>query len=326
MTAVLNRRELIRTAGSAAALAAMGVSAQTPFPSRPIRIVVGLPAGGAADSLVRLMAEQLSKSLKQPVIIENRPGGLYQIAVQSVLAAPADGHTAIYINSSFVAVQAIHKRFDLLRDFQPLIKTNETPSVIVVSAESPYQTMQEMVEFGRAHPGILSYGTLGAGSYEHLNGVALEQAAKIQGLAVPYKGGPEMVNAVVGRNIHFTSINVVTAAPLIASGNLRPLAARHTGRIPAYPTVPTLQELGIMVPLPPFWGGYAMHALTPAPVAEKLRLEIETVFNEPAFAAEVANRGQLRSLSKNPAAFRDLIREEGLVLQSLAKQLNLSNR
>lgn len=308
--------------GAAGACASLPATAQSKFPSRTIRIIVGLPAGGAADVVVRLVGEQLQSNLGQPVIIENKPGGLYQLAVQSVLGAPADGHTLLYVNSSFVAVQAVQRRIDLLRDFEPLIKTGETPGLIVVRPTSPFKKMKELVDYGRANPGRVTYGTLGIGSYEHLTGLAIEQAAGFRGLAVPYKGGPDMVNAVIGGDLDFTFVNVLTAMQFIRSGKLRPLAARNSERIHNLPDVPTLEEAGIRMSLPRMWSGYMVRAGTPPSVADRLQREIAVAMNVPSVAEKLAGFGLVRSLSANPSEFRKLIEAELASLTELAKLLD----
>lgn len=310
-------------AGACTALPALG---QTKFPARPIRIVVGLPAGGAADVVVRLVAEQMEKSLGQPIIVENKPGGLYQLAVQSVLSAPADGHTLLYVNSSFVAVQAVQQRFNLLRDFEPLIKTGETPSVVVVSAKSPFKSMKDLVEYGRANPGKLTYATLGVGSSEHLNQLALEQAAGFQGLAVPYKGGPDMVNAVMAGEIDYTMVNILTAMQFIPSGKLRALATRNSARVGRLPDVPTLEEAGIRSTSLRLWSGYMVRAGTPVSVSEVLARSIATAMNTPSVAERLTAYGLVRSLSAHPADFRKLIESDLASSTELAKRLDISKR
>ena len=129
------RRQFLKSVASTALCAAVPTAArsQAQFPSRSIRCVVGLPAGGAADIIIRLIGQELQKSLGQSVWIDNKPGGLYQIAVQAVQSAPADGHTVMYVNSSFVAVQAVQKQFDLQKDFQLVAKPGESIGVIAVN-------------------------------------------------------------------------------------------------------------------------------------------------------------------------------------------------
>ncbi|MGT2509171.1 tripartite tricarboxylate transporter substrate binding protein [Cupriavidus basilensis] len=291
-----------------------------------MRIVVGLPAGGAADVVVRLMGEQMEKSIGQPVVVENKPGGLYQLAVQSALSAPADGYTLLYVNSSFVAVQAVQKRFDLLKDFQPLIKTGETLGVLVVNPKSQFKTIGELVSYGRANPGKLTYGTLGVGSYEHLSQLALERAAGFRGLPVPYKGGPETVNAVMAGEIDFTLINVFTAMQFVPAGKLRPLAVRNSERIHSLPGVPTLDEAGIKLPLGRLWSGFVVRAGTPLPIAERLRQEIAGALNSPSVAQAIEATGLVRSLSKSPDEFRRLIEGDLAAMTELARLFDASKR
>ena len=319
-----NRRTLLKTLTAAGLGGGWPAIAQPTFPNRPIKMVIGLPAGGAADTVVRLVAEELKRGLNESVVIENKPGGLYQIAVQSVLGAPADGHSLLYVNSSFVAVQAIHKRFDLLRDFQPLLQTGETPSVILVRADSPFRTMKDLVDYGLAHPRKLTYGMLGVGSYEHLSGLALEQAAGFKAMAVPYKGGPDMVNAVIAGDISYTSINALTGAQYLSGGRLRALACRSEQRIATLPDIPTLQELGIRLPLPGLWSGYAVHSKTPPAIADRLFRELTAAMHAPLVRKKLEAYGLAIKLSASSDEFRELIRRESATMVELGKGLDIS--
>ena len=320
----LNRRHVLHTLGAAGLGVALPAAAQQGFPSRPLRVVLGLPAGGAADVVIRLMGEQLARALGQPVLIENRPGGLYQLAVQTVLGQPADGHTLMYVNSSFAAVQAVHQRFDLTRDFLPLLKVNETPGLVVVSANSPFKTIKELLDYGRAHPKKLTYGILGAGSYEHLSGLAFEQAAGFEGLAVPYKGGPEMVNAVMAGDLHFTMINVVTAMQFIPYRKLRALATRDSERVKSLPDVPTLAEAGAALPLSRLWGGYVVRAGTPPAVVQRLQKEIRTALETPAVAEKLKGFGLISDFSRSSDEFSRLIQSEVTTMAALGKRLDFN--
>ena len=181
-----------RTLGALAALGlaiAQSAVAQTAFPDRPIKIVIPLPAGGAADANVRAIAKEVEAMIKQPLIVENKPGGLFQIGVQAVTSAPADGNTLLYMYSGMVSTQAIQKRFDLARDFDPVTSVAESPMVLAVTGNSKFKTVGELLDFGRSHPGALTYSTLGAGSQEHLKTHEFVRAAGITATAVPYKGG-----------------------------------------------------------------------------------------------------------------------------------------
>lgn len=319
------RRLFLEGIGALSLGATLPAMAQADYPNRPIKIVLGLPAGGAADIVVRALAQELEQSLKQPVLVDNKPGGLFQIAVQAVASAPADGHTLLYLNSSFVTVQAVQKKFDLLRQFQPLTLTGETPSVLLVSANSRFKTMKDLVEYGRAHPDELSYGTLGVGTLEHLKSVQLIDAAGFQAKAIPYKGGPDMVNAVIAGDIQFTGVNVFSALPFINSGKLRALVALDSARIKALPDVPTINEAGVATSTTRIWSGFAVHSGTPAPIAQRLFKELVAAMNSPAIAKKYSPLGIMTTTSKSPEEFRSFIASEAEWMGAISKKIDLIN-
>lgn len=319
------RRLFLEGLGALSLGATLPAMAQADYPNRPIKIVLGLPAGGAADIVVRALAQELEQSLKQPVLVDNKPGGLFQIAVQAVASAPADGHTLLYLNSSFVTVQAVQKKYDLLRQFQPLTLTGETPSVLLVSANSRFKTMKDLVEYGRAHPDELSYGTLGVGTLEHLKSVQLTDAAGFQAKAIPYKGGPDMVNAVIAGDIQFTGVNVFSALPFINSGKLRALVTLDSARIKALPDVPTINEAGVATSTTRIWSGFAVHSGTPAPIAQRLFKELVAAMNSPAIAKKYSPLGIMTTTSKSPEEFRSFIASEAEWMGAISKKIDLIN-
>ncbi len=322
----VTRRSLLGCVGAMACTAAVPVRAQADFPSRPLRIVLGLPAGGAADVVVRALAEEMAQSMKQPVIVENRPGGLFVPAVQAVATAPADGYTLLYVNASFVTVQVAQKRFDLLRQFEPVALTGEAPSVLLVSAGSRFKTLKDLVEHGRSHPGELTYGTLGVGTLEHLKSVQFAEAAGFQARAIPYKGGPDMINAVIAGDLGFTGVNVFSAQPLIASGRVRALAALDTTRIPSLPEVPTVGEAGVKVSSTRIWSGFMVPTGTPAPVVQRLFTELVTAMKSPSIARKFSPLGVMTTTSKSPDEFRSLIASEADWMGAIARKLDLTNQ
>ncbi len=321
----LSRRQILGSIGAIGMGATLPTWAQSDFPNRPLRIVLGLPAGGAADIVVRALAQELEQTLKQPVVVDNKPGGLFQIAVQAVASAPADGHTLLYINSSFVTVQAVQKKFDLTRQFQPLTLTGETPSVLVVNANSRFKTMKDLVDFGRSRPNELSYGTLGVGTIEHLKSVQLTEAAGFEAKAIPYKGGPDMLNAAIAGDIHFTGVNVFSALPFIRSGKLRALAALDSTRIKALPDTPTIVEAGVNTSTTRIWSGFAVHPATPAPVVQRLFTELVAAMNSPEIVKKYSPLGILTTTSKSPEEFRNLITAEAAWMGAASKKIDLIN-
>ena len=320
------RRSLLGCAAALGGLSTFPVCAQADFPSRPLRIVLGLPAGGAADVVVRALADTMAQSMKQTIIIENKPGGLYVPAVHAAATAAADGYTLLYINSSFVTVQAAQRRFDLLRQFEPVALTGETPSVLLVSAGSRFKILKQLVEHGRANPGDLTYGTLGVGTLEHLKSLQLVEAAGFQARAIPYKGGPDMINAVIAGDVSFTGVNVFSAQPLLASGRVRALAALDSTRIPSLPDVPTVDEAGVKVASTRIWSGFMVPVGTPAPVVQRLFTELVAAMNSPSIARRFSPLGVMTTTSKSPEEFRKFIASEAEWMGAMARKLDLTNQ
>ena len=170
----ISRRTFAKSACSVAAAFALPARAQSDFPRGPLKIIVGLPPGGSADIIARTGAAVMEKSLKQQVVVENKPGGQFQISVQALLAAPADGHTLLYLYNGYASVNATLKLFDLDKQTIPVAQVASTPIVLLVRGDSPHKTAKDLWAWARANPGKLTYGTLGAGGVEHLKWTQVE--------------------------------------------------------------------------------------------------------------------------------------------------------
>jgi len=297
--------------------------AQSDYPNRPIKIVIPLPAGGAADASMRAIALEAEKTLKQSILIENKPGGLFQIAVQSVLSAPADGYTLMYMYSGMVSTQAIHKKFDLARQFDPVTALGESPTMLVVGPKSKFSTVKELVDFGRANPDKLTCSNIGPGSLEHLKTFELIKAAGISAVFVPYKGGPDAVKAVIGGEVDFIITPAFFAAQFAPKGQLKVLAAMNSTRWSAMPEVPTIAEGGVSVPPFNFWTGLLVKAGTPAAITQRLHREIAAASRTPSVTSILTSAGSVAAPSRDPEELRQRIVAEAASMGDLAKQLNL---
>lgn len=198
--------------------------------------------------------------------------------------------------------------------------------MIVVSASSPFKTVTDLVEHGRKNPDALTYGTLGVGTIEHLKSYHFTDAAGFKARAIPYKGGPDMINAVIAGDISFTGVNVVSAGPLIASGKIRALTATDSVRIASLPEVPTVLEAGIKMSTSRIWSGFVAHADTPAPIAQRLFNELVRAMNAPQIRQTFAPMGLMNSTSTSPDEFRRLIASEAQWMGAMAKKLDLVNQ
>lgn len=320
-----SRRQFLQATGACAlTLASHTAGAQNDFPRGPLKIIVPLPAGGAVDVSVRAMAAEMEKLLKQTVVVDNRPGGVFQIAVQALLAAPADGHTLIHLNSGMVAAQVVQKRYDLNRQLTPVTLSGESQMVMLVGPKSPHKTLKDLVEFARANPGKVTYSMPGPGSGEHLKVAQMEKAGGFSVLAVPYKGGPDMVKAVIGGEVDFTVTAAIFAAQFAPKGLVRVLATLDPARLKDFPDAATLAESGLDVAPMRFWGGYAVHADTPATLVKRLNDVLSQATLAPALVERLAPFGMVLQPSKSPEDFRRLIAADAAWMADAGKGLNLA--
>ncbi len=261
---------------------ATNASAQT-YPTRPIRILVGFPPGGATDVVARLVATKLSGNLGKPIIVENSPGASATIAARRVATAPADGYTLLASSVTDTAQPALRNDlpYDLERDFSPISLLGVGPLVLVVNPSVPARNVKELVEFARSQPGKLTYGSAGVGSVLHLAGELFNLTAKVNTIHVPYKGASEVVTATASGETPMSFVILTAALPLIEAGRLRPLGITSLTRWSPAPAIPTLDESGL--PGYEIFGWWGIHgpARLPRDIVERLNSEISNVVNNP---------------------------------------------
>jgi tripartite-type tricarboxylate transporter receptor subunit TctC len=319
------RRRVLQVAAAAAATAALPLRAQTGFPSGPLRIVVSVPAGGAADVSTRALAIVLERNMKQPVIVENRTGGNFQIAWQALQAAPADGHTLLHVFNSFPSVHAVQKLFDMEKQCVPISLAGATPIVVLVKGDAPYKTLGEMLAFARANPGRLSYSTTGVGTFEHLKMAQFERTGGFKGLAVPYRGGPDAVKGLLGGEINFMMAPAIFAKQFAPGGQVRVLATMDSTRWKDMPEVPTLAEAGLNLPPANYWGGYVVRSGTAPDIVQRLYREVAVAAMDPSVVEKLAASGQTPLISRSTEEFRQFLSSEMAWLSEAAKGLDLKS-
>jgi tripartite-type tricarboxylate transporter receptor subunit TctC len=297
--------------------------AQSNFPRGPIRVIVALPPGGAADSSARTMAAVLEKSLKQTVIVENRPGGQFQIAMQALAAAPADGHTLLHVYNSFASVHAVQKLFDLEKQVTPVSTFGITPIFLLVRGDSPHRSLKDLIGWARANPGGLTFSTVGPGSVEHLKMTQIEQSAGIRGVAVPYRGGPDQLKGLLGGEIDLMLSPAIFVKQFAPTGQVRALAILEPQRRSDFPGVPTAAEAGLAVSPMHYWGGYVVRAGTPTELVQRLHRELAAAAFDPAVVERSAANGGIPAASASPEEFRALLVSEIAWMGDAAKALGL---
>ena len=278
----MQRRTLLVSA--ACVLVAPAALAQMRFPERPIALLVPFGPGGIADLTARAVAEAMSKSLGQPVVVENRPSAGSIVASQAVAAAKPDGYTLLLMsNSNAVSVALFGKLpYDTQRDFAAISTLGFFDIGLFVPANSRFATLRELIAFARANPGKLNVGTIAVGSTQHLAAKLFETVAGIDALVVPYKGSPAVLTALRTGEIDLAFEIVGPMLPQVAAGILRPLAVSSDQPNPALPVVPTAAQAGVANYDVASWNALAAPAGTPPEVIAQLNRAVrEAVASQP---------------------------------------------
>ena len=308
----LNRRSLVL---AAAGLAFGGSAmAQEPYPSRPIKWIVPYLAGTAPDITVRIAAEALSDTLRQPVVVENKGGAAGNLGAQIAARAPADGYTWVYSATPMATNMRMYRKpgYDVMKDFIHVGGITRSDVVLVVAADSGIQTAKELIERARRQPGKLSYASGGVGTPAHMGAELILKSTGVQALHVPYKGASESANAVLGKQVDFALTISSVSLPHIAGGKLKALAITAPTRNPRLPDVPTLAEAGIPGVTLVSFGGLSLPAGTPAPIVQRVGEALEKALADPAVRARLEANGAAVVASKSDEYARSLQSEIAL--------------
>lgn len=312
---------VLAAATLAVAAFADNVGAQ-PFPAHPITIVVPFSAGGASDSLTRTIGNKLSGRLKQPVIVDNRPGGGGLVAATFVKQSPPDGYTLFLASSGILATnKALYAElpYDPEVDFTPVIGVVHIAQLLVVPAGSTVKSIADLIATAQANPGKTSFGSQSIGSGGHIAAEILRSKNGLEFNHIPYKGSsPALVDLVAGR-IDFMFDAVPSSMPFVKDGRLRALAIEAPVRSPLLPDVPTVSEQGFKGYEASPWLGLAAPAKTPGPVIEKLQTEVNEILREPDVQSQITAMG-LVTMGGSSQEFADLIRNDGVRLGQIVKE------
>jgi tripartite-type tricarboxylate transporter receptor subunit TctC len=274
-------------------VAAFGAAAQT-YPNKPIRLIVPLAAGGAADIVARLLQGPLERALGQPVIVENKPGASGMLGTDMVAKATPDGHTlgiSMATQTTVTPAVSTSMPYDTEKDLAPVILVGKSPMLFLANAAVPAKTVGEFVALAKANPEKFNYATPGAASQAHLVIAYWSGLAGIKIQHVPYKGGGPAVLATVSGETQFTVMSSLLAAPHVAAGKLRALATGGLARDPRFPDVPTMAELGYPDVEAVTWVGIYAPAGTPREIVQKLNAEIAKIVREPDNKAKLDKQG-----------------------------------
>lgn len=294
------------------------------FPSKPVRFIVPFTAGSGTDIVARTVGEAMSRSLGQPVIIENRPGAGGTVAAAMVAKGEADGHTLLIHSSGHALNPAIYPNpgYDTLRDLAGITPLAALPNVMVVSPQRGWKTVADVVAAAKARPGALNYASAGVGSATHLNAEKFRLQAGIDAVHVPFKGTPEAISDVIGGRNDWFFAPLASALPLIRDGKLLALAVSTPQRAPALPAVPTTLESGVPGSDYIFWVGMIVPSATPAPVQRRLHEEAAKALAQPEVRERLARVGADPFVLPSDV-FNTFIRAEVESAAAIARAANL---
>jgi tripartite-type tricarboxylate transporter receptor subunit TctC len=319
----LPRRRFLHLAASAVALPALSriAFAQT-YPVRPVRWIIGFSPGGTTDIISRLVAQHLTEQLGQPFIIESRPGAGTNIATESVVRAPADGHTLLFVGAPNAINATLYSKlnFNFIRDIAPVAGIVGVPNVMVVHPSLPVTTVPEFIAYAKANPGKINMASSGVGTSPHLAGELFKMMTEVDFLHVPYRGAAPAVTDLLAGQVQLYFVTTPSSIGYIKSGRLRAIAVTTAGRVTELPDVPTISEF-----VPGYeasaWYGIGVPRDTPEEIIGKLNREINAAIAEPKIKLRLNELG-CTVIAGSPADFAKLIANE---TEKWAKVVNFAS-
>jgi tripartite-type tricarboxylate transporter receptor subunit TctC len=308
----------------ALAVGALPAAAAQPYPSKPIRVLVGYAPGGAVDAVARTVGQQLSASLGQPVIVENKPGAGTNIAVRALIDSAPDGYTLMLTANALAANMALYHPapFDAERDVVPVSLVGRVPVVIAANSASEFTSLAKLVEIAKAHPGTVNFATPGNGSTPHL---AVEMFARAAGITlshVPYKGGAPAITDVLGGQLPLVAVNALEVLPHVRAGKLRVLAVMSPTRSAMLPDTPTIAESGYPGFEAAVWYGFIAPAGTPAAIVAQLHGAIQKALEADEVRKRISAVGGEVTFATS-AQFGALIHDERVRYEKLVREAHI---
>jgi tripartite-type tricarboxylate transporter receptor subunit TctC len=307
----LPRRQFLHLAAGAAALPAVSRFAfAQAYPTRPVRWIVGFPAGGGSDVLARLVAQWLSERLGQPFVIDNRPGAAANIATKAVVRTPPDGYTLLQTSVSAAINATLYDKlnFLFLRDIAPVASLTRSAYVMAVHPSFPAKTVPEFIAYAKANPGKINMASAGNGTPQHLSGELFKIMAGVNMIHVPYRGDAPALTDLLAGQVQLCFTGLVSSIEYIRTGKVRALAVTTANRLETMPDIPTVGDF-----VPGYeasgWQGIGAPKSTPTDIVEKLNKEINAVLADPRMKQRLLDVGGV-PLSLTPAAFGKLIADD----------------
>ncbi len=295
------------------------------WPTKPVTLVVPFATGGTTDALARAVGQELSKSLGQSVIVENKGGAGATLGADQVAKAKPDGHTLLVGAVHHTIASSVYKKlgYDFQKDFAPVTTLALVPNVLVVGPGMPAKTVAELVALAKASPGKYTYGSNGTGTGQHLIGAQFEGMAGVQLLHVPYKGSGPLTIDLLGGQVDMSFDTITPVLSHIKAGKLRPLAVTTAKRSPSLPDVPTLNEAGLKGFDQGTWFGILAPAATPKDIVARLNTEIVKIVKSPDFRKKMEDMGA-EPIGNTQAEMAAQIKNDTERFAKLVKEANVT--
>ena len=321
----MQRRSILRATGAAAAVLALPTLRAQQWPYGPVRIVVGFPPGGGTDALARVVGQKLGAMWGQQVVVENKAGVAGVLAAEYVAGQPSDGSTLLmaHINSHALAPSLQPKlRYNIERDFVPIVLVGVTPNLLIANAALPAKTVKDIVALCKAQPGAVSFGSAGAGSAQHLALEMFKLRAKVDALHIPYKGSGPLLVDLIGGQIQYSFETMTAATPHVKNGRVVAVAQTRLRRAKGHPNVPTMQEEGFDGFEATTWYGLVGPGKLPTLIAQKINRDVNSVLAMPDVQEKMDTYGA-EDGGGSAEKFAQFIRSEQVKWAKVVKEANV---
>ena len=321
MKQLISRRLILAAAVASSVFSCSSALAQASFPSRPIKIVVPYPAGGATDILARMTAQKLQEAWGVTVMVENKTGASGTVGNNMVAKAPADGYTVLMAITAIIQQPTLMKLpYDAIKDFAPVTQIAKSPSMLAVPLSSPAHSLKEYIALVKAHPGEYDFGSYGAGTSSHIQGSLLNLQAGLDLVHVPFQGAAPMITNLVGGQLTSAFVDSASGRALLKS--YRPLAVTGVQRMSTLPDVPTFKELGYKDFDPIGWFGLFLPAATPPSIVKKYADEVNRILPLPDVTARIEGLGLWVGGGKSEE-FAQTVKSDAAVYAKIIKDANI---
>ena len=320
------QKRILRALCALAALVIQPVMAQQTYPNRPIKLIVGFAPGGSGDIAARLVAEKLGQELKQPIIVENRPGAGGNIGAEVVAHSAPDGYTLLMASTSQVVINpSLYKKmsFSPTKDLVPITLMQNEHNLMVVTPSVPAKTLKEFIAYAKANPTAVTFASPGLGTPAHLAGELMNQAVGLKMLHVPYKGTSAAVSDLLAGHVTMAIDNMPALLPQVKAGKLRALAVASEHRAAAAPDIPTMGEAGLPGYVVLAWKGLMAPAGTPQPIIDKLHAAMIKMLEMPDVRRRMIDLGA-EPAGGTPEKFHDLIKSDTAKWAAVVKSTGTS--